>query len=263
MAKNQILWANEEIDILTEKYPNLSNRELSKILGRTVGSIKGKAIKLGLKKSYSINHNKLKILLDNSNKSNYWLGFIMSDGYISSGGELKISLNIKDIDHLSTFCNYVKANINVSTKHTVCFNYYKRGHICAMSCKDSIYGKLIREKFNIIDKKTYNPISIDYLAEKNAFISFLCGLIDGDGCFCKGSSGKFSFIRIQCHSSWFSVYQIICSRLLSYEILSKVSIDTQGYCRFIINKSNSILLYNIIKFLNIPYLSRKWNLLDI
>jgi hypothetical protein len=132
-----------------------------------------------------------------------------------------------------------------------------------MSCKDSVYGKLVREKFNIVGKKTYNPISIDYLVEQNSFISFLCGLIDGDGCFCKRKNSKFSFIRVQCHSSWLSVYQIISSRLLFSGILSKVSIDSQGYCKFIINKQNSILLYNIIKSLNIPYLSRKWSLLDI
>ena len=57
MPKN--LWTQEEIEILTDGYKNgLSKKEIAKSLqGRTEGSIKTKAVQLGLTKVYINPHS--------------------------------------------------------------------------------------------------------------------------------------------------------------------------------------------------------------
>ena len=45
------IWTEEEIKLLTELYPNHSNEEIAKILGRSKPSVDKKAAQLGLKKS--------------------------------------------------------------------------------------------------------------------------------------------------------------------------------------------------------------------
>ena len=46
-------WTEEDLDILSELYPDMQTNELARRFGRSAGSVKTKARQLGLKKSYS------------------------------------------------------------------------------------------------------------------------------------------------------------------------------------------------------------------
>src|SRR5690606_7825362 len=56
-------------------------------------------------------HNKLKNLLNNTDESFYWLGFIMADGYIAKDkSRLEITLCEKDLNHLEKFNKFINNN---------------------------------------------------------------------------------------------------------------------------------------------------------
>jgi len=44
-------WTREEVEFLMRNYNNMDNRTLATLLGRSVGSVQHKAIRLGLRKS--------------------------------------------------------------------------------------------------------------------------------------------------------------------------------------------------------------------
>jgi len=46
-------WTEEDLDILSELYPDMQTNELARRFGRSAGSVKTKARQLGLKKSHS------------------------------------------------------------------------------------------------------------------------------------------------------------------------------------------------------------------
>lgn len=260
-TKPQKIWTQEEDSRIIELYPTFSIKEMSKIFDRSEDSIKSRAKKLMVQRP-SQNHNKLKKLLDKSNESMYWLGFIMADGHISKKGQLSITLNIKDYDYLNKLCKYL--NLELKTKSgEICFDNYKQGDVCYFTCQDALYGLKILDIFKISEAKTYNPISLEYIESNDEFLSFLAGLIDGDGCFCKTNKDKLSFIRIQCHASWKSVYDEVVEKLSKIGIDSRCFYDTQGYIKFIISKQKNMINFNnLIYKLNLPLMKRKWNLFE-
>lgn len=258
--KKQKKWTIEEKESFKKDWINKNKSFNIQKYNRSYQSLKGMARILGLKKPKNCqNRYKLKILLNKSITSLYWLGFIMADGHINSGGELKVTLSELDELHIRRLAKYLNSNVNRQIPQEK--DGYTSKPTFSTSCKDSFYGIKILESFSVVHPKTYNPISLKYLKTKDHFFSFLSGLIDGDGCFCKDKNGKLVMIRIQCHSSWLSVYQEICNRLKVYDIQSRVYIDTQGYSRFVItSKDNFLRLNEIISSLDIPLLLRKWNI---
>lgn len=206
---------------------------------------------------------KLFKLLDETVYNYYWLGFIMADGHLSKRGELKITLSVKDIEHLKKFANYINANVHICDGQK--YGKYTSNDSCRLSMMDVNSVKVLNDRFCINHQKTYTACSIDCLDSDEKFLAFFCGLVDGDGCITQGKLGRANMLRIQCDASWFQVYEMIGKRLNSlYGINYKCYIDTNGYCKFGIYHYNDLAkLKAEMLMLDIPFLERKWEKIDL
>jgi DNA-binding CsgD family transcriptional regulator len=110
-------------------------------------------------------------------ESCYWAGFIAADGCILNN-TVKISLAMKDIDHLELFKTIISFTGNVKK--------YKRSNgyeYCVLSITSKKIVEDLNKNFNIHPRKTFNlmpPILPDDLVNH-----YVRGYIDGDGCFAK------------------------------------------------------------------------------
>lgn len=248
LIKPQKPWTDKEIKNFKQDWKILTKSQLIQKYNRGYESLKSAARRFKVKKINEFtNHNKLKILLNNSNESWYWLGFIVADGYLSQKGELKITLSNLDNTHLFKLSQYLKCNLLKD----------KYSHI---TCKDAINGIKLIKQFKIKEKKTYYPCDLESIKNLKQFFCFLTGFIDGDGHLAISKQGKPVMIRVQCYKTWIDNFYLFQKFLQKLNIESKVYIDTQNYARFCIYKQKSIIkLYELIQYLNIPYMERKWD----
>lgn len=245
--KPQISWTEDKVNLLIEKYPIEGSKQLSKLLGISTNAVKAMARRLNIKCLKNKNLYKLKPLLEETNEVYYWLGFIMSDGYISPGGELKFILSVEDLEHLEKLSKLLNVNLIIKDR------------TCHLSCKDVKYGILLRNKMNIQGKKTYEPPLLNFLDSKEKFLSFLAGFIDGDGMIGYRNNNPY-LLRIMIHGSWFNNLNYIKERLLEYFDFSiTVSYTKKGYSYLSLSTSKDILKLKeeFIK-LQLPILKRKW-----
>ena len=86
-------------------------------------------------------------LLEETNLSYYWIGFILADGHISKNNRLKVGLAIKDIKHLKQLAEYLNIDKIKINKHKKSCNFNKQSNIV----------KEVKNKFNIDNNKTIKP----------------------------------------------------------------------------------------------------------
>lgn len=163
---------------IIEKY--LANESLQKIaIKYNVSSsvIRNRLVKNNIK----IRKSTQKIIFDDkflfskTPEAYYFWGFILGDGCLSEKGPkdtykaLTITLNEKDKNILSKFCNWLKINDDN-------IKYYKN------TVRLNLFGSLFQidlSKFGCVPTKTYNPVIPNI---ENQFIKpFILGLIDADG----------------------------------------------------------------------------------
>lgn len=205
-----------------------------------------------LKKKHNIER-----LLSNEFESFYWIGFMLADGCFNSKGTFSLSLAIKDSDHFYKFCNYINYNLVTLVRETANGSYVIGKKFVAMSLQDYVNINLICKKFNINNKKTYNPPNI---ATFDSFAidqmkALIAGFIDGDG-----HINKKGQIVIGCHYSWVSVLEHFASFISnrSYYIYKRSSMI---YVRIIGHEFCRKLKSDLLE-LKIPLLSRKWDRIE-
>lgn len=190
------------------------------------------------------------ILLDGSNVSYYWLGFILADGHIENSTRLSVRLGLKDIDHLEKLSKYLKVKM---TKNDIS---------CLISIMDSVSIRKLCENFSINSDKTTHPPNISVLnIERDKLLSLFCGFIDGDGCIGNLHNRVDFNLRVRCHSSWLEILSFFSSKFLNN---CSTKIDNRGYS--ILCCGNTELLKGIKKEclkLNIPLMNRKWNIINL
>ncbi len=155
--------------------------------------------------------NNLENLLNNTLQSYYWIGMIITDGHIDTKNKrLFLSLQEKDKDHIYEFAkfinqekiNYIPAKIfNFSGKINKKIKTQAQYKVCV---QDKYTIPKIEEKFQIVNKKTYNPISIDVVnsMSKDQFVAFFIGCISGDGSISKNGSNNSYLIELTAHKNW-------------------------------------------------------------
>ncbi len=253
----KIKWGNENIEFLKLNYPNGNINDILLKFNITIDSLRGIVKKHKIKRLNPTEQNlfKLRKLYDDNIINYYWYGFIMSDGHITNGGELVLKLHQKDIKHL------VKINklINVKIHRKEELTQYGLSKHCFLRCKDSKYGKLLKEKLNIDNNKTINPPNLDFIDNKEKFIGFFAGFIDGDGCVCYRKNKKY-MIRIQCHSNWIDNLIFFKDKLKEYiNIESRAYLDKKGYSTFAVTKNCDIEnIKDIFLKYKLPIMERKW-----
>lgn len=253
-------WSVEEDEIVFKNYEILPKKKILKLLpNRTWNAIKLRARNV-LKLERILNEQKqsdLSVLLNDNPITYYWIGFLMADGHFSEK-RIRISLSIKDIKQIKRYVKFIKSpNINL----------IKNKKQCSSSAMDSINVPLIRKKFSISNRKTYEPCDIDKVKDINLFVALVIGFIDGDGNIKNQTNRKDCSINIKLHSSWLENLQIISNRLHLYckaEHPNIAIINKQGYAKISFTKR---ILVNYLKYqsikLNLPILNRKWNLIDL
>lgn len=253
-------WSQKETKLLKEMYYDYEKEEILQTLkNRSWDSIKLKAEKLNLQRSHDFSRkNQVKKLLEDTNESFYWIGFILADGHIGNN-RLKISLSNKDEKHLKVFCKFIENTYTIDN------------NTCQISttAKDINKIPLIQNKFDIRNNKTYSPPNIKTYEkfDKKNLLSLIIGFIDGDGCISKQTGRKDSKLTIKCHSSWLQNIIWIENFIYDYfnfeknKTLSKL--NKQGYVN--VNITNNKVLKQLKKEvlkLDIPFLERKWDIID-
>lgn len=183
MAKK---WTEEEIDFLKNNYENMTYREISKHINRTISSIELKSSRLGLKKSkYEYDHSFFKEI--NNEEKAYWLGFIYADGYISyneeiSNYELGIELQTQDADHLRNFNKALKGNVPVNFRERFCKLTGKLSNNCSIRfySKEMVFDL---ERQGVLCRKSLILKELPKLS-KELLPHFIRGYFDGNGCIC-------------------------------------------------------------------------------
>lgn len=157
---------------------NLTNIELANKAGCSESTINKAKRDLGLTfallKDPSWDYKKL---LEITNESMYWAGFLLADGCFFNEQDRKIGISIAsstlDIEHIKKFIKWV----NTSNKL-----YLTKDNCCSVSVYSKKYVPDIMSFWNFSYRKTYTPYEApERILNSELFKYFLVGLIDGDG----------------------------------------------------------------------------------
>jgi hypothetical protein len=251
-------WNENEDKILREKYGKmpydkykneLKNRSYSSVLNRAT-LLKLKSDRIYINYKYRVDHNFFKSL---NNLNCYWGGFIAADGYIRRGTYgVGIKLSKNDIEHLNLFKETIKTNSPIRDKIQKTIT----GKILNYSILDIYSRDIVNDlftNFRIIPAKslTLKSPKIENFENK---LSYIAGLIDGDGCIYKNKSN----IRIQLIGSFYIINWV--KETLKEILEIKNNMVRPNHNSFVIqvtgNKAKKLI--NIIKNIDIPILKRKW-----
>lgn len=255
-------WSKEEDELLSLNYQKKKHELKSLFPNRTNGAIASRAFTLGLKKDDKLKHNNqttrnVKPLLEESAISYYWIGFLLADGHFNKNNGLHLSISQIDLSHLQKFAHYISCSY---------IKYNNIRNMVSVWVNDKTNITKIREKFKIASDKTHNPPDINFITDKNLFISLLIGFIDGDGCIRTQTGRKDVSIQFHLDKSWLSFLTHVRQKLIDYfncdSGIPKIGKD--GYS--VSNISNSYLIKKI-KLIgleqNLPFLDRKWSKIDM
>lgn len=246
-------WSNKELIVLSDLYPCSTKDEICSIIKRPWVNIRNKAAQLGISRSKNVyRRSNLEVLLRDCHETYYWMGFLMADGYFKDG-RIMISLSSKDTQALYSLSNYLECRNNVRT--------HRDGTVVTLTAKNINIVPMICEKFDIHNKKTYNPpCHIPYLFQKD----FIIGLIDGDGNITKKVKGNSFKISIKMHSSWLHILKEIEGVLYANQNVFRSKINKLGYAELCISDSKTCLDLKRHATNNaLPILHRKWDKIDL
>lgn len=195
-------------------------------------------------------------LLNKSNESMYWLGFLLADGSVFNN-RLSLCLASKDEAHVMRFIKYVNATNTINRLKTKAIRiaYQNKSDIPKLA------------KYGLVPNKTYEPVGrkkFERLTSRQ-FLCLVIGFIDGDGCIRKQTGRKDCLITIKCHKNWLDILCYFAERLsrLSGDTLSTPIVNNNGYARLNITRINTV---NYLKKkaieLKLPILDRKWGRID-
>ena len=189
-------------------------------------------------------------LLEDTPEAFYWVGFLLADGSFSDG-RLTFTLKKSDSEQVHKFGKFIDytgsyGNSNISE---------------SISCKDIDIVKKICNKFDIKPQKTYNPPETILKFDKELLIALLAGFIDGDGRIANQTNRKDFFLSIKNHGSWISILKEF-NKLICEENFCKI--NSSGYSILTITNTECLKeLKKKVIALNLPILSRKWDVIDL
>lgn len=208
-------------------------------------------------------HNKCKNLLNRTNESFYWLGYLAADGSFKLDGIQKLSriqLRVNDKESIVNFKNFLGVDNLISENKSGKFNINY-----GLNVMDRATCEILINLYNINNRKTYNPIkfrddNIDY------FTAYLIGFIDGDGSIKLQTNRKSPKIVIKCHSNWLEEFKFWHSKLeeITKEKIAGPKINNAGYCSWNIANLRVIKYLKLkTRKLKLPCLPRKWEVINL
>lgn len=188
----------------------------------------------------------------------YWLGFLLADGHFrkmpSSSIELSVELSNKDLTHLQTLLLFLGRDISSYSSRTrqTKLSAGLQTHVSFRLSSNELCDLVAY--FDIHHNKTKFPPNItNYLSlsllQKQCL---LIGYIDGDG-FVRGRLGHRDG-KLECHSSWISMYEFFNSFLITpYTISCK-----EEKVILFLSSVDVGNLYEMACRESLPILMRKW-----
>jgi len=262
-----IKWSKNEIDYLINNYENEDKTILLNNLPlRNWDTIIDKASNLKIKRYKSTRrYADLNILLNETNETYYWIGFIMADGSISKN-RLKISLSNKDSLHLNKFRNFVGYKKELSKGFTK-LNKIKYKWV-KIVIQDLKYLKKLCDKFNIKNNKTYVPCDISNIKNDYLLLSLIAGFIDGDGGISYQTNRKDFRLTVKCHKNWSENLKFMLNaifRIIGENCKTSVKpTKCKKYSLFCITNTSVLKkLKQRVLDLGIPYMERKWDIINM
>ena len=198
-----------------------------------------------------IKQHKLKKLLEESCEKYYWLGFLLADGHFEDK-RLSVSVSIQDLQHLEKFKTFLESSAIIGRNLSTCNG--KKYEYCKLSIMDSFSIPLLKQQYNISNRKTYEPPNLLNIPDDFLFCLFI-GFIDGDGSIQKQTNRPDCKITVKCHKSWSSVLSLFNSNV-------KETKDGYSYISFTKTSVIKEFKQKAIQF-NLPLLERKWDLVDL
>lgn len=267
-------WTEQEDELLRKHWP-VSDMEtlLAAFPDRTFDSL---MVRAAQKKIKCFTHRSringdISMLRDKSKDSFYVWGFLMADGCFTVKNDITVGQVIREKDFFEKVVTLMGGKIDKIKIRSVDTPYTEKGRPLEM-----VYYRIgdkrlldeMKEKIGIRQAKTYNPPErIDYFFEKDLFIHFMVGLIDGDGCVWNTFSGPkdtpWPNIRIEMHCNWMPLLERFKEKLLEfYDIESRTRMSNRGFAQLIINKKESVkALYEASKLT--VRMDSKWSKFDI
>lgn len=180
-------------------------------------------------------------LFDDSPVSRYWIGFLLADGHFSKKG-IKVCLSIKDVNHIIKLAQFLNCNVS---------KYNER---CQIGVEDKHRIEILKDKYNIKTRKTYNPPDFSKLnlTDEERY-DIAIGYIDGDGHIQKRNNA----IVIKNHINWKPVHEWFQTFLIPNSCLVKTTSENKSL--IYIGVDNFIILRKVIDKFNLPVMKRKWN----
>ncbi|WP_425203616.1 LAGLIDADG family homing endonuclease [Priestia megaterium] len=174
----------EEDKIISEIYPkNGYEKVLEKLPHRTKSSIYNRAHYLGIK-YLSYNKNYFEII-DTPDKA-YWLGFMYTDGYVTSNNRWGIQLSSIDREHLEKFLKCFDCNVKIKTRKTPEPFGYNNGKMYESSGflinNSKMYNDLL-DKGVVRNKTSLLKFPSEEIIPDELMKDFIRGLFDGDGSY--------------------------------------------------------------------------------
>lgn len=172
-------WTKDEDDILIENYSlHGSEYVCNLLLQRSRYAVQERAKKLGLK--YLVYDTEYFKSIDSPEKA-YWLGFIYTDGYTSSGNRWGIELQIGDIGHMQKLLDCIKSNMRIRTRKKKSFSG-KSETCCILIKNKSMHDDIVSK--GVTNDKTYTLKFPSESVLPNKYLpDFIRGLYDGDGSY--------------------------------------------------------------------------------
>lgn len=274
IVESGLRWTTEEDDLLKRFYSIKTNKELNKILNRSLDGIQGRAKNLGLKKeigggftrSTSVNYSFFK---DPNVLNAYWAGFIAADGCVLDNGSVSISLSTKDTNHLMRFmedCSYTGRLSYESSRVT---NIYGHKSHCGEKSKLSINGvsntwiKDLYKNFSITPRKTFT-LTPPNITNKEHILSYIVGYLDGDGCLYINNVKKNGvLVKKRLYANFLGTQELLVwiVDFLNMYIPSVYNSLVRNYGSIYTLSFSGKRLYKFIDIscsLDIPRLKRKW-----
>lgn len=206
----------------------------------------------------------LQFLLNENTVKYYWLGLLLADGHFSKG-RCHFGLAWKDRKQVYKFAKLTKSGVRI--KKIKLRGYNKTYKFCEIIISDKEIVDLLKKRFSIHDRKTYNPPDLSSVVEDNYIVSLFAGYVDGDGCISNVAKNKrFCNLKIQLHSSWLDIlwwFRNNLSRIID-ENLPDPFIDNAGYANWSIRSHPHLKkIKQKIVDLKLPILKRKWDKIDL
>ncbi len=177
-ARND-LYTEHEDEIIIKYYPKGGYSKVKEYLPhRDKNSIQQRAFKLGVK---YLSYNEDYFSEINTEEKAYWLGFMYTDGYVSSGNRWGIELSSIDKSHIQKFLDAFDCNINIKDRIRDRDNKQFESSYFQIKNKkmyDDLVSKgVIRNKTEIMKYPDDDVLPLKLTKH------FIRGLFDGDGSY--------------------------------------------------------------------------------